>query len=99
MSMSATASTGALARRPASRAVPQGAPIGPRWTNTLFVMPFLIVYLLLLVIPLFHGIWLSLNDVDLLSRSSEFVGLKNFRDLWADEHFHQVVRNTFASCS
>tara|TARA_Y100001972_G_scaffold128430_1_gene189108 strand:- start:1232 stop:2173 length:942 start_codon:yes stop_codon:yes gene_type:complete len=96
MSMSATASTGALARRPASRAVPQGAPIGPRWTNALFVMPFLIVYLLLLVIPLFHGIWLSLNDVDLLSRSSEFVGLKNFRDLWADEHFHEVVRNTFA---
>ena len=73
-----------------------GASIGPRWTNALFVMPFVVVYLLLLVFPLFNGIWLSLNDVDLLSRNSEFVGLKNYQDLWQDEHFHQVVRNTFA---
>jgi multiple sugar transport system permease protein len=78
------------------RAARMGAAIGPRWTNALFVLPFVVVYLLLLLVPLFNGIWLSLNDVDLLSRSSEFVGLKNYQDLWNDEHFHQVVRNTFA---
>ena len=73
-----------------------GAGIGPRWTNALFVLPFVVVYVLLLVAPLFNGIWISLNDVDLLSRSSEFVGLKNYQDLWNDDHFRQVVRNTFA---
>lgn len=79
-----------------SRASRAGAAIGPRWTNALFVLPFVLVYVLLLVVPLFNGIWISLNDVDLLSRSSEFIGLKNYQDLWSDEHFRQVVRNTFA---
>lgn len=85
-----------LAPEPGRRAARVGAAMGPRWTNALFVLPFVVVYLLLLIAPLFHGIWLSLNDVDLLSRSSEFVGLKNYQDLWNDDHFLQVVRNTFA---
>lgn len=84
-----------VAQEQVSRASRAGAAIGPRWTNALFVLPFVLVYLLLLVVPLFNGIWISLNDVDLLSRSSEFVGLKNYQDLWSDEHFRQVVRNTF----
>lgn len=84
-----------LAPEQVSRALRAGAAIGPRWTNVLFVLPFVLVYVLLLIVPLFNGIWLSLNDVDLLSRSSEFVGLKNYQDLWSDEHFRQVVRNTF----
>lgn len=85
-----------LAPEQVSRASRAGAAIGPRWTNVLFVLPFVVVYVLLLVVPLFNGIWISLNDVDLLSRRSEFVGLKNYQDLWSDEHFRQVVRNTFA---
>jgi multiple sugar transport system permease protein len=82
----------AAGTRPRARS---GAAIGPRWSNALFVLPFLVVYVLLLIMPLFNGMWISLNDVDLLSRSSEFVGFKNYQDLWNDDHFRQVVWNTF----
>lgn len=60
-----------------------------------FVLPFVVVYVALLVVPLGQGLWLSLHDVDLLADSREFIGLKNFADLWADDVFRGAVRNTF----
>ncbi|MDB5829733.1 MAG: binding-protein-dependent transport system inner rane component [Variovorax sp.] len=72
-----------------------GARNGSRWSNAIFIVPFLVVYVALLVVPLFRGMWISLLDLDMLSQTSEFVGLKNFQDLWADEIFIGSVRNTF----
>lgn len=72
-----------------------GASSGSRWSNALFIVPFLVVYLLLLVLPLVKGIYMSLQDVDMLSQTSEFVGLKNYSDLWHDDIFRGAVRNTF----
>lgn len=72
-----------------------GAATGSRWGNFLFILPFLVVYLLLLVVPLFKGIWISLQEVDMLSQTAEFVGLKNYRELWVDDIFRGAVRNTF----
>jgi multiple sugar transport system permease protein len=72
-----------------------GARGGSRWTNAIFILPFLVVYLALLVVPLFRGMWISLQDLDMLSQTAEFVGTKNFQDLWADEIFIGSVRNTF----
>lgn len=72
-----------------------GARNGSRWSNALFIVPFLLVYLVLLVLPLLQGMWISLLDLDMLSQTSEFVGLKNFRDLWSDDIFLGSVRNTF----
>jgi len=71
------------------------APGEGRWTNGLFVLPFLVVYLLLLVVPLFYGWWLSLRHADLLSGSSELVGFDNYVALWRDPLFLGAVRNTF----
>ncbi|MCW5237827.1 carbohydrate ABC transporter permease [Verminephrobacter eiseniae] len=68
---------------------------GARWSNALFIAPFLAVYLALLVAPLVRGMWTSLQELDMLSQTSEFVGLKNFSDLWGDEIFMGSVRNTF----
>ena len=68
---------------------------GARWSNALFIAPFLVVYLALLVAPLVRGMWTSLQELDMLSQTSEFVGLKNFADLWGDEIFMGSVRNTF----
>ncbi|RZL89598.1 MAG: sugar ABC transporter permease [Variovorax sp.] len=73
-----------------------GAASGSRWSNALFIAPFLVVYLLLLVLPLLKGIYMSLHDVDMLSQTAEFVGLKNYQDLWVDDIFRGAVRNTFA---
>lgn len=72
-----------------------GARNGSRWSNALFIVPFLLVYLAMLVVPLFWGMWISAQDLDMLSQTSEFVGMKNFRDLWSDTIFLGSVRNTF----
>lgn len=65
------------------------------WGNTLFIAPFVIVYVLLLVYPVFNGFWLSLHEIDQLSESSEFIGLANFVRLFSDEIFRGAVGNTF----
>jgi multiple sugar transport system permease protein len=60
----------------------------------LFVVPFVVLYMLLLLWPLAKGMWISLHDHDLLSDDSLWVGLANYAELWGDEVFHQVVWNT-----
>jgi multiple sugar transport system permease protein len=65
------------------------------WSNALFVLPFVVVYVLLLVVPLAYGWWLSLQNVDLLAGTSEFIGIRNYVDLAADPIFRGAVRNTF----
>lgn len=65
------------------------------WFNLLFILPFLVGYMLLLVYPVFNGFWLSLHEIDQLSDSSEFVGLANFARLFTDEIFRGTVWNTF----
>ena len=77
---------------------PRAAMLGvgkPSWFNLLFILPFLIGYVLLLVYPVFNGFWLSLHEIDQLSDSSEFVGLANFSRLFTDEIFRGTVWNTF----
>ena len=60
----------------------------------LFVLPFLVVYIALLVVPLFRGMWISLNEIDLLSDETQFVGLGNYANLLHDEIFRGAVGNT-----
>jgi len=60
----------------------------------LFVLPFVAVYVLILLWPLAKGILISFHDHDLLSNDSFWVGLGNYQELWGDEVFHQVVWNT-----
>ncbi len=64
------------------------------WGGLLFVAPFLSLYLLILVFPLFKGVWLSLRRVDLFG-GGEFVGLANYGRLFADPVFLQSLVNTF----
>lgn len=71
---------------PASRIKP--------WSNALFVAPFVIVYLCLLIYPLLAGMLLSLFKADLFG-GREFVGIENFARLLRDRVFLQAVGNTF----
>ncbi|MFS2135025.1 carbohydrate ABC transporter permease [Duganella sp. Dugasp56] len=64
------------------------------WSGLLFVAPFLLCYLALLVWPLLSGIWLSLHAIDLLSNLGRLVGLLNFIDLLRDEMFVRSLLNT-----
>ena len=60
----------------------------------LFVLPFVAMYVLMLLWPLAKGVWISFHDHDLLSNDSFWVGLANYQELLNDEVFHQVVWNT-----
>lgn len=59
-----------------------------------FVAPFLALYFVILIYPLFLGMALSLRRVDLFGGGT-FVGLDNYARLAADPVFHQSLINTF----
>ena len=89
--MTATAAPATITRQMRSR----GAHIGVDWRNGLFIIPFLIVYLGMLIYPLFWGMWISLQEYDMFDQSATFAGLANFKRLLADGIFLGTVRNTF----
>jgi multiple sugar transport system permease protein len=64
------------------------------WSGFLFVLPFLLTYLVILIYPLLMGMGLSLQRVDLFGGGT-FIGLENYGRLLADGTFIQAVVNTF----
>ena len=64
------------------------------WRGLLFVAPFLLLYSIILIFPLFRGFWLSLNQVDLFG-NGHFVGLGNYIRLAQDPIFSTSMINTF----
>jgi multiple sugar transport system permease protein len=64
------------------------------WRGLLFVTPFLLLYLLILIFPLLRGLWLSVNQVDLFG-NGHFVGLGNYARLVHDPIFGTSLVNTF----
>src|SRR5687768_15854634 len=64
------------------------------WRNALFVGPFLLVFMTMLVVPLLWGLWLSTAKGDLFG-FERWVGLANFARLLEDPIFIETVRNTF----
>lgn len=64
------------------------------WRNALFVAPYLLVFVVMLVIPLAMGMWLSTTKGDLFG-TERWVGLANFVRLFGDAIFLQAVANTF----
>jgi multiple sugar transport system permease protein len=64
-------------------------------SGLLFVLPFLLCYLIILIYPLLAGMALSLQRVDLFG-GGQFVGLDNYARLFADATFIRAILNTFA---
>lgn len=64
-----------------------------QWSHGLFILPYLLVFLGLLVFPLFWGMWLSLHKVDLFG-PGRFVGLTNYVHVAGDAVFLQALSNT-----
>lgn len=62
--------------------------------NILFVLPYIAVLLVLLIVPLCLGIWLSFQDYDMLGGWNGGVGFENFTNLLNDKIFVGTVRNT-----
>ncbi len=64
-----------------------------RWSGMLFVAPYLLLFVLMLVVPLVIGFRLSLTRGDLFGIREE-VGFANYGRLFADPVFIQVIWNT-----
>jgi multiple sugar transport system permease protein len=65
-----------------------------RWSGALFVAPYLLFFVLLLVVPLGVGLRLSMTRGDLFGIEA-FTGLDNFARLFNDPVFLHTVWNTF----
>lgn len=78
-----------MAGSPGSR----GSGTWNRWSGALFVAPYLAVFVLMLVAPLFVGIRLSMTRSDLFG-IKEFIGFDNFARLLGDPVFLQTAWNT-----
>lgn len=95
--MTAAPQVGALPiAEPRTRA-PRGRARRRDWLAALlFLAPFLVLYLLFLVYPLFKGIWISFHDWDLLDESIRiWIGWENYAYLWEDPIFWRATWNTF----
>jgi multiple sugar transport system permease protein len=69
------------------------AAAGEARSGVLFVAPYLVVFSILLIFPLFSGMWLSLHKADLFG-GSQFIGGENYTRLLRDPVFLESVRNT-----
>ena len=61
----------------------------------LFIAPFVIGFLLFGLYPVYNTLYLSFTDTTLMSSEANFVGLKNFERLFADDVFTDAVKNTW----
>ena len=64
-----------------------------QWSNALYVLPYLLLYLALIVYPLFAGMRLSLFKADFFGQRV-FVGIENFVRLFSDKVFLGTLWNT-----
>jgi ABC-type sugar transport system permease subunit len=64
-------------------------------TGYLFLVPFMIGFLAFGLYPVINTIGLSFTDTTLMSKSSHFIGIDNFKRLFADMVFVRAVGNTW----
>lgn len=93
--MSSASTAGTIAAPRARTAAPRSqARRSEALAAFLFLLPFLLIYAVFLVYPLFKGVWLSFRDYDLMGGDYGPVGFLNYQDLWADPTFWRATRNT-----
>lgn len=64
-----------------------------RRDGILFSIPYMIIFLLFMVFPLFYGFYISFFKWDVLSKPT-FIGFQNYVDLFKDEKFYSSLWHT-----
>ncbi|WP_406248705.1 carbohydrate ABC transporter permease [Microbacterium sp. M] len=59
-----------------------------------FVVPALIIYLLMVIIPSLQSVQLSFTNWDGISESYDYVGVRNYEDILSSDRFWNAVKNT-----
>ena len=65
-----------------------------KWSGMIFILPYLVLFVAMLIFPLLLGIRLSATRGDLFGINAE-VGLDNYVRLFSDPVFLQSLANTF----
>jgi alpha-1,4-digalacturonate transport system permease protein len=65
-----------------------------QWAPYLFLIPTVGIMLLFSVFPMFYGLWMSLQNFDVIRGTIKFVGLGNYLHLFQDPQFGLSVLNT-----
>lgn len=84
----------AASAQPASRPAVAAGVGRPSALNLLFVLPYVVVMLALVALPVGLGVWLSFQDYDMLGGLNGSVGWDNYANLFTDRIFRGAVRNT-----
>lgn len=65
-----------------------------RWMMFLFILPMLIVFLAIVIIPSLQSIQLSFTDYDGISPTYNWVGIDNYHEIITSGRFWNAVKNT-----
>jgi cellobiose transport system permease protein len=65
------------------------------FTGYMFLAPFIIGFLIFGLYPVVNTLALSFTDATLMTKSSNFIGIDNFKRLFADDVFLRAVGNTW----
>jgi multiple sugar transport system permease protein len=83
--------TAAAPAAPAARVASRSRPlrrIGEKWySGILFILPHFVFFLLMIGIPFFYNLYLSLTDYT-FGGSEKFIGLQNFQNLANPDDYH-----------
>ncbi|MFD0049706.1 carbohydrate ABC transporter permease [Actinomycetes bacterium NPDC127524] len=68
-------------------------------TSSLFVLPYFLLFIIFLLIPIVYGAWMSLHNWDLLDPVHKFVGLANYGKIfdpssYVNKLFFEGLKNT-----
>ncbi|MBN1312703.1 MAG: sugar ABC transporter permease [Anaerolineae bacterium] len=63
------------------------------WSAYLYMLPFLILFTLFYVYPIFQGLYISLTSWDLIT-PQKYIGFQNYTNLLSDKQFWTTLRNT-----
>lgn len=69
-------------------------PFSERWGGLLFAAPFLVLFAFFLIWPTLSGLWNSFFDTSLAGVQREFLGLQNWREMFADPAVWASLKNT-----
>jgi multiple sugar transport system permease protein len=67
---------------------------GDLWTAFLFLSPTLVVFGVFILFPILFSFYLSFQEWNLFTSEHTFVGMANYRAVFADPEFWQVFGNT-----
>lgn len=62
----------------------------------LFLLPFLVLYSLFTLYPIFQSLWISLHNWEIVGTNIRFIGMQNYTRLMGDPLFWASLRHTIA---